>query len=106
MRVGGVKAPVNRVQLTSDGNKSYLDAVERAFGGDINYAMLMMHYGPAPEGSQRRYSPAECVGTTVGTVTGQPDQKHTRTSYADRASLNPHGRSPLHPPGQRFLEEG
>jgi hypothetical protein len=39
MRVGGVKAPVNRVQLTSDGNKSYLDAVERAFGGDINYAM-------------------------------------------------------------------
>ena len=50
MRVGGVKAPVNRVQLTSDGNKSHLDAVERSFGDDIDYAMLVKHYRPAPEG--------------------------------------------------------
>ncbi len=56
---------VNRVQLTSDGNKSYLDAIERVFGDDIDYAILVKHYGPAPEGPQRRYSPAECVGTTV-----------------------------------------
>lgn len=79
---------VNRVQLTSDGNKSYLDAVERAFGDDIDYAMLVKHYGPAPEGPQRRYSPAECVGTTVGTVTGRPDEKHISTSYAERANLS------------------
>lgn len=79
---------VNRVQLTSDGNKSYLDAVERAFGDDIDYAMLVKHYGPAPEGPQRRYSPAKCVGTTVGTVTGKPDEKHVSTSYVERANLS------------------
>jgi hypothetical protein len=46
----------HRVQLTTDGHKSYLDAVERAFGDGIDYAMLVKHYGPAPEGPQRRYS--------------------------------------------------
>jgi len=76
----------NRVQLTSDGKKAYLDAVGRAFGSEIDYAMLVKHYGPAPEGAQRRYSPA--VGTTMGTVTGQPDKKHVSTSYAERASLS------------------
>lgn len=56
----------NRVQMTSDGHKAYLSAVERHFGNDIDYAMLVKHYGPAPEQSAaRRYSPAECVGTTV-----------------------------------------
>jgi hypothetical protein len=49
--------------------------------------MLVKHYGPPPEGAQRRYSPAECVGTTVGTVTGNPDRKHISTSYAERANL-------------------
>lgn len=79
----------NRVQLTSDGNKSYLDAVERASGADIDYAMLVKHYGPASEQTAaRRYSPAECVGTAVGTVTGNPDQKHIRTSYTERANLS------------------
>ena len=51
----------NRVQLTSDGHKPYLEAVEGAFGGDIDYAMLVKIYGAAPEG-QRRYSPAICTG--------------------------------------------
>ena len=78
----------NRVQLTSDGHKAYLDAVERAFGSEIDYAMLVKHYGPAPEGPQRRYSPAECVGTTIGTVTGNPDKKHVSTSFAERANLS------------------
>ncbi len=79
----------NRVQLTSDGHKSYLDAVERAFGNGIDYAMLVKHYGPAPEQTgARRYSPAECVGTTVGTVTGQPDKKHISTSYVERQNLS------------------
>lgn len=76
----------NRVQLTSDGHKPYLAAVERAFGADIDYAMLVKHYGPAPEG-QRRYSPAECLGTTVGIVTGRPDPKYINTSYSERSNL-------------------
>lgn len=79
---------VNRVQLTSDGHKSYLDAVERALGSEIDYAMLVKYYGPAPEGAQRRYSPAECTGTTVGTVTGNPDRKHVSTSYVERQNLS------------------
>jgi IS1 family transposase len=78
----------NRVQLTSDGHKAYLDAVERAFGSEIDYAMLVKHYGPAPEGAQRRYSPAECIGATVGTVTGNSDRKHVSTSYAERQNLS------------------
>jgi len=79
----------NRVQLTSDGYKAYLDMVERAFGDDIDYTMLVKHYGAAPEQSAaRRYSPAKCVGATVGTVTGKPDQKHISTSYAERANLS------------------
>jgi IS1 family transposase len=77
----------NRVQFTSDGNKAYLDAAERAFGSEIDYAMLVKHYGPALEGPQRRYIPAECVGTTMGTMTGQPDKKHVSTSYTERANL-------------------
>jgi IS1 family transposase len=78
----------NRVQLTSDGNKTYLDAVERAFGSEIDYAMLVKHYGPAPEGAQQRYSPSECIGTTMGTVTGNPDRKHVSTSFAERQNLS------------------
>jgi hypothetical protein len=87
--------------MTSDGHKAYLSAVERHSGNDIDYAMLVKHYGAAPGASaQRRYSPAECVGTTVGTVTGQPDKKHISTSYAERANLSmrivyPCGISPL-----------
>jgi len=53
---------LNRVQLTSDGHKAYLEAVEGAFGADIDYAMLVKIYGEAPEG-QRRYSPAEFSGS-------------------------------------------
>ena len=79
----------NRVQLTSDGNKAYLNAVRRAFGSDVDYAMLVKHYGPAPEQTAaRRYSPAECVATTVGTVTGNPDKAHISTSFAERANLS------------------
>jgi hypothetical protein len=78
----------NRVQLTSDGHKSYLDAVERAFGSEIDYAMLVKHYGPAPEGAQRRYSPAECTGITVGVVTGLPKAEHISTSYVERQNLS------------------
>lgn len=50
--------------------------------------MLVKHYGPAPEGAQVRYSPAQCIGTTVGTVKGSPDTRHVSTSYAERQNLS------------------
>lgn len=81
------KRLANRVQLTSDGHRPYLEAVEGAFGSDIDYAMLVKVYGPAPEG-QRRYSPAECVGAVKHRVEGNPDPKHVSTSYAERQNLN------------------
>jgi len=82
------KRLTKRVQITTDGHKAYLGAVDREFGEDVDYAMLVKHYGGAPDvGAARRYSPAECVGTTVGTVTGYPDYKHVSTSYAERANL-------------------
>jgi IS1 family transposase len=81
----------NRVQLTTDGHKAYLSAVEEAFGADIDYAMLVKLYGPGPattdDAAGRRYSPAECVGTRKETVTGKPDPKHVSTSYTERANL-------------------
>ena len=76
----------NRVQLTSDGNRLYLSAVEDAFGADIDYAMLVKYYGDAPQG-QRRYSPAVCTGATRMRVTGDPDESHISTSYVERQNL-------------------
>jgi IS1 family transposase len=77
----------NRVQLTSDGHKAYLEAVEGAFGADVDYAMLVKLYGPAPEG-QRRYSPAECIGAHKEIIEGKPDPKYISTSFAERSNLN------------------
>ena len=76
----------NRVQITSDGHKAYLEAVEEAFGIDVDYAQLVKIYGEAPE-AQKRYSPAECVGCKRENVTGSPDPNHISTSYAERANL-------------------
>lgn len=76
----------NRVQLTTDGHRAYLEAVEGAFGGDIDYAMLVKLYGDAPEG-QKRYSPAECVGCRKTPVEGKPDKVHVSTSYVERQNL-------------------
>ena len=76
----------NRVQLTSDGYKVYLTAVEDAFGADIDYAMLVKHYGNTPEG-EKRYSPAVCTGATQKAITGNPDAKHISTSYVERQNL-------------------
>jgi IS1 family transposase len=77
----------NRVQLTSDGHKAYLEAVEGAFGGDVDYAMLVKLYGPSPDGA-RRYSPAECIGAVKTRIEGNPDPAHVSTSYAERSNLN------------------
>ena len=81
----------NKVQLTTDGHKAYLQAVEDAFGADIDYAMLVKLYGTGPattdDAAGRRYSPAECVGTRKEKITGNPDPKHISTSYTERANL-------------------
>jgi IS1 family transposase len=76
-----------RVQLTTDGLKSYLDAVEGAFGADIDYAMLIKLYGASSDSAKGRYSPAECTGTIKTTIEGQPDTKHISTSYVERSNL-------------------
>lgn len=81
------KRLAHRVQLTSDGHRPYLEAIEGAFGGDIDYAMLVKIYGAAPEG-QRRYSPAICTGAVKYRVEGNPDPKHVSTSYVERQNLN------------------
>lgn len=77
---------VNRVQLASDGHKPYLEAVEQSFGADIDYAMLVKHYGE-PTGSVGRYSPGECTGISLRRVEGRPELAHVSTSCAERANL-------------------
>jgi IS1 family transposase len=76
----------NRVQLTSDGLRAYLEAVEGAFGADVDYAQLVKLYGEAPE-AQKRYSPAECIGCRKTRVEGNPDPAHISTSYVERQNL-------------------
>lgn len=78
---------VNRPQVTTDGHKAYLYAMDAAFGGEVDYAQLVKLYGPSPEG-QRRYSPAECTGIVKTRVSGAPDMEHVSTSYAERNNLN------------------
>jgi len=77
----------NRIQLTSDGHKAYLEAVEGAFGADIDYAQLVKIYGAAPESAKGRYSPADCTGTVKTPIEGKPDPKHISTSYIERQNL-------------------
>jgi len=76
----------NRVQLTSDSHKPYLAAVEQSFGADVDYAMLIKHYGE-PVGPIGRYSPGECIGVELRRVEGRPDERYVSTSYAERANL-------------------
>jgi IS1 family transposase len=76
----------NRVQLTTDGHKMYLEAVEDAFGGEIDFSQLVKIYGNAEEG-QKRYSPAECIGTEKHKITGNPEDKGISTSYVERQNL-------------------
>jgi IS1 family transposase len=79
----------NRVQLTTDGHRAYLQAVEEAFGADIDYGMLVKLYGgeTSGQGHERKYSPSECLGARKDTITGNPDPKHISTSYTERANL-------------------
>lgn len=76
----------NRVQLTSDGHRPYLNAVESAFGHDIDYAMLIKIYGEGPK-TEARYSPAQCMGARRAVVSGCPDAGHISTSHIERSNL-------------------
>lgn len=76
----------NRVQLTSDGHRAYLEAVEGAFGGDVDYAQLVKLYGESPE-AEKRYSPAVCTGARKTKIEGNPDPKYISTSFAERQNL-------------------
>jgi IS1 family transposase len=77
----------SRVQLTTDGHKAYLNAVEDAFGAEIDYAMLVKIYGNTPEGGEVRYSPAVCMGARKAAISGKPDFKHVSTSFVERQNL-------------------
>jgi len=74
----------NRVQLTSDGHKAYLQAVEGAFGADIDYAILNKIYGASSESAKGHYSPAECIGAKKERIEGKPAMEHVSTSYVER----------------------
>jgi hypothetical protein len=77
----------HRVQLTTDGNKAYLSAVEQAFGPEVDYAMLDKIYAAPPREGQARYSPAECCGTRKIKVNGNPDMAQVSTSFVERQNL-------------------
>lgn len=78
----------NRVQLTTDGHRAYLDAVGDTFGIDIDYAMLVKLYGKDPNESEHRYSPPVCIGCESEVIEGEPDPEHISTSYVERQNLN------------------
>ena len=75
-----------RVQLTTDAHKAYLQAVENAFGADIDFATLQKIYGASDE-PEKRYSPATCIGSNMKVVSGDPDPAHVSTSFVERQNL-------------------
>jgi IS1 family transposase len=77
----------NRVQLTTDGHKAYLNAVEEAFGDDVDYGMLVKMYGESPK-TEARYSPAVCTGARKEAITSNPDKAHVSTSHVERSNLS------------------
>src|SRR6266542_2099619 len=76
----------HRIQLSTDGHVMYLDAVEDAFGGEVDYAIIQKVYGTAPE-AETRYSPAICKAVKKARVQGNPDPRHVSTSYVERQNL-------------------
>lgn len=78
---------VNRIQLTTDGHRIYANAVEDAFGSEIDYAMLVKIYGASNDNPESRYSPATCIGCRTGILSGNPDPKHISTSFVERQNL-------------------
>ena len=80
----------NRVQLTTDGHNAYLQAVDRTFGDDVDYAQLVKIYGKphAEIEAHRRYSPTPCIGARKHEIIGEPDKAHVSTSYVERSNLS------------------
>lgn len=74
-------------RITTDGHRAYAQAVEGAFGMDVDYAMLIKLCGNDAE-PETRYSPAECIGTRAVALSGNPNPRHISTSYAERQNLN------------------
>ena len=79
----------HRVQITTDGHKPYLVAVEDAFGADVDYATIQKLYGKSQIEPETRYSPAQCIGIKMATITGDPDPGHISTSYVERQESVP-----------------
>jgi IS1 family transposase len=77
-----------RIQITTDGHRAYAEAVEGAFGMNVDYAMLIKLYGAPSDRPDTRYSPAACIGTRTGVLSGNPDRDHISTSYVERQNLN------------------
>jgi IS1 family transposase len=77
-----------RIQITTDGHRAYAEAVEGAFGMDVDYAMLIKLYGAPSDQPDTRYSPARCIGIRTGVLSGSPDPQHISTSYVERQNLN------------------
>jgi IS1 family transposase len=77
----------NRIQITSDGHKMYLEAVEKTFGSEVDFAQLVKLYGQTIEG-EKRYSPAECISTEKHIINGKPENKDISTSYVERQNLS------------------
>jgi len=78
----------NRIQLTTDGHRVYAEAVEDAFGSEIDYAMLVKIYGASNDSPESRYSPATCIGCRTGILSGKPDPKYISTSFVERQNLS------------------
>lgn len=78
----------HRVQITTDGHKAYLQAIEESFGSDVDYAMLEKIYSPPPQDGPVQYSPGECCGTISRKIMGNPDSAHISTSFAERQNLS------------------
>src|SRR6266566_3616543 len=77
-----------RVQITADGHRAYLEAVEDAFGMEVDFAQLQKIYGAPSDEEARRYSPARCIGCDMKVVSGNPDPKHVSTSFVERQNLS------------------
>lgn len=77
-----------RIQITTDGHRAYAEAVEGAFGMDVDYAMLIKLYGAPTDNPDSRYSPAQCIGIRTGILSGNPDRQHISTSFVERQNLN------------------
>lgn len=78
---------VGRPQITTDSLKVYPNAIDHAFGSEVDYAMLHKIYGDPSEDELRRYSPATCIGCDMKVVNGDPDPRHVSTSYVERQNL-------------------